>query len=172
MALENATRPFDTASPIYMRSGEGRQLRVITDLVTIKATERETGDCYALFERETPPNGGCPAHTQRYEDETFYVLEGTYSFLIGEEVTELGPGGYAFVPRGTVHGYTNVGDSPARLLVFVTPGGVQEQFIDEVGDDAERPTWEPNMAKVLAVAPKYGVEFATPDIDDEPAGPA
>lgn len=159
MALDNATPPASTPSPVLRAAGEGRQLRVITDLVTIKATERDTGETFCLFERETPPEGGVPTHTQRYEDETFYVLEGRYAFLIGEQLTELGPGGYAYVPRGTPHGYTNIGDAAARLLVFVTPGGVQEQFVDEIGDDPARPAWQPNMAKVLAVAAKYGVEL-------------
>lgn len=148
--------------PKHLRIRDCEQVRVITDLVTIKARARDTGDAYSLFETETPPAGGFPPHTQRYDDETFFVIEGRYTVLVGEEQVELGPGGTACIPRGTVHAYSNVGSELARMLVLVTPGGIKEQFVDEVGDYADRPAWEPDMAKVLAVAPKYGIEFLSP----------
>ena len=150
----------DTMQPRHLGAREGDQARVITDLVTTKAAAANTGEAYSLFEVETPASGGCPPHTQRYDDETFYVLNGTYAFLIGEKEIELRPGGYAFAPRGTIHGFVNVGSSTARMLVLVTPGGIQESFFQEVGDRADRPAWEPNMAKVLAAAPKYGIQFS------------
>jgi mannose-6-phosphate isomerase-like protein (cupin superfamily) len=172
MALDT---PFEPASPVaraHPDRGEERQVRVITDLVTIRATAADTGDAYLLFEAETPPAGGCPPHVQRYEDEAFYVLHGRYAFLIGDEQAELGPGAFVFVPRGTVHAFTNVGPGPARMLVLATPGGIQEQFLDEVGDPADRPEWQPNLAHVLAVAPKYGIEFLTPAAQGEAGSPA
>lgn len=132
------------------------------DVVTIKAAAAHTGGAYSLFEIETPPAGGCPPHTQRHDDETLYVLEGSYAFYLDDEELVLGPGGYVFVPRGTTHAYINAGDATARMLIFVTPGGIQETFFDEVGDRAERPAWELDLAKVLAVAPKYGIEFTAP----------
>ena len=168
MARERTMGPTGSVGPIYLHPGEGRQLRVVTDLVTIKATANDTGDAYSLFETETPAGGGAPVHTQRYDDEAFYVLEGRYTFLIGDEEIEMGPGGYTFVPRGTPHAFSNRGPETARMLVLVTPGGIHEQFLDEVGDEAHRPQWEPDMASVLAVAPKYGVEFTFGATANEP----
>lgn len=161
MALAN------TMQPRHLGDREGDQVRVITDLVTTKATASDTSEAYSLFELETPTSGGFPPHVQRYDDEAFYILDGTYAFLIGEEEIELHPGGYAFAPRGTVHGFVNVGSSTARMLVLVTPGGIQESFFQEVGDSADRPAWEPDMAKVLAVAPKYGIDFPTSGAQEE-----
>jgi mannose-6-phosphate isomerase-like protein (cupin superfamily) len=146
---------------MHLHPGEGKHLTLITDAVTVKAATAETGGAFALYETETPPAGGCPPHLQRYDDEAFFVIEGRYSVLVGEDQIELGPGGYVFIPRGTVHAFTNPGSEPARMLVFVTPGGIQEQFVDEASDRAGRAPWEPDMARVLAVAPKYGVEFST-----------
>ena len=103
-----------------------------------------------------------PPHVQRYEDETWYVLEGAYTALLGDDEVALGPGAYAFVPRGTVHAFTNAGAATARMLVLVTPGGIHEQFLAEVGDADGRPAWQPDMERVLAVAPKYGVSFLSP----------
>ena len=152
----------DTVGPTFLKPGDGRQRRVITDLVTIKAGSADTGGSYTLVETETPPGGGCPPHSQRHENASYYVLAGRYTFLVGEELIELGPGGYVFAPRGTVHAFANVGAAPARMLVLLTPGGIHEQFIDDAGDHGPRPQWEPDMERVLAVAPKYGIEFSIP----------
>lgn len=148
---------------VHLPPGAGAQITLITDTVTIKASTADTGGAFALYETETPPAGGCPPHTERYDDVTYFVLDGTYTVLIGEEELELGPGGYAFIPRETLHAYLNPGPEPARMLVLVTPGGIHEQFLDDVSDRARRPAWEPDMSKVLAAAPKYGIEFITAD---------
>ncbi len=149
----------DMSSPRQVHVGQGAKARVITDVVTIKATAENTGGAYSLFETVTPPSGGFPPHTQRYDDETFYVLDGRYTFLVGEQTVELESGEYLFVPRGTLHAFANAGSGPARMLVLVTPGGIHDRFFEEVGDRADRPAWEPDMPRVLAVAPKYGIEF-------------
>lgn len=151
----------DTATPMHPQPEDGHQLRLVTDLVTVKATTAATGDAFALYETETPPAGGCPTHTERYDDIALYVIEGQYAVLIGDERIELEPGGFAYIPRGMAHGYTNTGAAPARLLVIATPGGIHEQFLAEVGDRATRGAWEPDMDRLLAVAPKYGITFAT-----------
>ena len=119
-----------SAAPRYLPARRGRQARVITDLMTAKAVATDTRGAYSLFETETPPAGGWPAHVQRYDDEAFYVLEGTYTFLVDAEELQVGPGGYVFVPRGTVHAFVNSGPAEARMLVLITPGGIQETFFD------------------------------------------
>jgi quercetin dioxygenase-like cupin family protein len=158
------------ARPVHQRPGNGMRLRVLTDLVRTIATAADTGGAYTLLEAETPPAGGFPVHTRRYDDASLFVLAGTYRVLAGDDEIELGPGGYAFVPRGTALGYANVGPGPARMLVLVTPGGSQEQFLDDVGDRSGRPPWQIDMARVLAVAPRYGIELATPAGPDAAGG--
>jgi quercetin dioxygenase-like cupin family protein len=160
MTLEQSLRPA------HLRPGEGRKVRLITDLITIRVTT----DAISLVEAETPPGGGFPPNARRHDDLTLYVLAGTYTVLLGGDVIELGPGGHAFVSRGTVHGYVNTGAEPARVLVLATPGGVQERFLDEIADHASRAPWEPNMDRLLAVAPKYGIELRDPDATDDAGG--
>jgi quercetin dioxygenase-like cupin family protein len=157
----------ETLARVQRGPGEGRQVTLITDAVTIKATTADTGGAYALFEIETPPAGGRPPHIQHYDDETLFVLAGRYIVLVGEEQVDLATGGYVFIPRGTVHGYVNPDSGPARMLVLMTPGSIHEQFLDDVGDRAGRAPWEPDMARLLAVAPKYGIEFLTPDSEPD-----
>jgi quercetin dioxygenase-like cupin family protein len=70
--------------PVTVSPGEGRTVRVVTDLVTFKALGSDTGGAYSLFETVTAPGQGTPPHRQLLEEESFYVLEGTYAFLVGE----------------------------------------------------------------------------------------
>lgn len=156
---------MDTTTRLNPRSvdaGAGKTLRVISDLVTWKATADETGGAYSLFETSTPPGGGTPPHLQHYEDEAFFVLSGTYAFHVGDDVIELGAGGYAFVPRDTVHAYSNVGDATARMLILVTPGGIHENFFAEVGSPVDEPASPPDIPWMLRVAAKYGLEILPP----------
>lgn len=157
----------DTTQPVDLAPGPGRQMRVIADLVTVRATTADTRGAFALVETKTPPGAGFPLHAQRYDDATYVVLDGAYRFQIGGDELELGSGGCVFVPRGTGHGFANAGDIAARMLVIASPGGVWERFLAEIGDDAARAPWQPDMALVLAVAPKYGIAL---EPDDDAGG--
>jgi quercetin dioxygenase-like cupin family protein len=152
--------PLDQPVPIA-----GQILRVLGDLVTVRAVGADTGGAYALFETCTPAGAGMPPHLQRYEDEALFVIEGMFAVLVGDRTVELGPGGYLFVPRGTAHAYTNVGPGPGRLLMLVSPGGIHELFLAEVGAPvagraARARTLEPpDIARIAIRAEKYGVEL-------------
>lgn len=146
--------------------GAGQTLRVLGDLVTLKAVAADTRGAYALFEVRTAPGQGMPPHRQCYEDEALFVLEGTYAVQIGARIVELGPGDYAFVPREMPHAYTNAGPAPGRLLVLVSPGGIHEQFLAEIGARTDgvagpAPPDPADIAPIARAAEKYGVEFLT-----------
>lgn len=140
----------------------GPTYRVAHDVVTFKAGAADTNGAYALFEFGTGPGGGMPPHRLRYTDAAFWVLAGTYCFRLDTREVQLGAGDYARVPRGTIHGYTNPGPTPARMLLLATPGGIHERFFAEAGEVIEtgvtlaRP---PDIARLAQVAPNYGIEL-------------
>jgi quercetin dioxygenase-like cupin family protein len=148
---------------LYVPPGAGHTLRVISDLVTFKALASTTNGAYSLFETRTPPQGGTPPHMQPGEEEAFFVLEGTYAFQLGDQRLECGPGGFAFVPRGTVHAFTNTGPAPARMLILVSPGGNHEQFFAALGEDPSVPMeGPPDVEKIVRIAHTYGIEILPP----------
>ena len=151
-------------TPHVVSPEAGKTVRVLSDLVTFKALAVNTGGAFSLFETQTAPGQGTPPHRQLLEEESFYVLEGTYAFQIEGRTVEFGPGGFVRVPRGTVHAFTNVGKTPARMLILVTPGGIHENFFAELGVPVDaQPTGAPDFAHIFAVAEKYGVEILTPN---------
>jgi quercetin dioxygenase-like cupin family protein len=113
----------------------GERLWIAGDIVSIKATAADTGGAYTLLEIAAAPGGGPPPHIHVNEDETFYVLEGTFDIQIGDRIVHAGAGSYAFVPRGTVHRFQCGREGPGRLLVMFTPGGL-EGFFREAGTPA------------------------------------
>ncbi len=142
--------------------GEGERLWIVGDTMTLKATGESTSGSLVLLENLTAPGGGPPPHVHTREDEFWYVLDGTFEIPIAEEVHALGPGGFAFAPRGTVHNFRNTAETPSRILVGFAPAGM-EGFFRESGrpaadDGPAPPIDEDEIARTMAAAPKYGVE--------------
>ena len=145
-------------------AGEGERLWIVGDTMTLKATGESTGGSLVLLENLTAPGGGPPPHVHTREDEFFLVLDGSFEIRIGDELHAVGPGGFAFVRRGTVHSFRNTADTPSRILVGFTPAGM-EGFFRESGrpatDDGPAPPLEQaEIARTMAAAPRYGVELA------------
>jgi quercetin dioxygenase-like cupin family protein len=137
-------------------------------LVTIKASSADTDGRYCLCEVIDEPQSGPPMHRHQREDEAYYILEGTYEVHSpGAAPLHLGPGAYAHVARGTVHTYKCVSETPGRMLVMASPGGL-ERFFAELGEPAvdrehpPAPQGPPDFAWVIGVAAKHGIEVVGP----------
>ncbi len=131
----------------------------------LKATGEQTGGAYTLIEQVAPPGVSSPWHLHHAEDESFYIIEGTLTFLIGEERITAGPGAYVFGPRGIPHGFRVDGDSPARYVIMTTPAGFEE-FVVALSEPAMGPGFPPDvppdMAKVMAAAAARQLEILGP----------
>lgn len=143
-------------------AGGGERIWIVGDTMTLLATGERTGGGLVLLENVTAPGGGPPPHVHTREDEFWYVLDGTFEIRIGEEVHALGPGGFAYAPRGTVHNFRNTADTPSRVLVGFRPGGMEGFFRDSgrpaVDDGPAPPLDDDEIARTLAAASRYGVE--------------
>ena len=145
--------------------GEGRSVWLVGDLITVKVSGEETGSAYSLMEDKTPPGGGPPPHVHANEDESFYVLEGEVELLIGERTVRVAAGSSAYLPRGVVHTFKNVGETPSRMLAVVSPGGLEEFFLEagEAATEGSRPPeGEPDIGRIVEIGRRYGVEFPPP----------
>jgi mannose-6-phosphate isomerase-like protein (cupin superfamily) len=151
-----------TSSGYAVAAGEGERIWIVGDTMALKATGETTGGRLVLLENLTAPGGGPPPHVHTREDEYFFVLDGSFEIRIGDELHALGPGGFAYVRRGTVHNFRNTADTPSRILVGFTPAGM-EGFFRESGrpatdDGPAPPVNEDEVLRTMAAAPKYGVE--------------
>src|ERR671924_1862449 len=98
------------------------------DHYTFLVTGEESGGAYFAMEALVPPGGGPPPHIHTREDETFYLLEGSVEFRLGEDTVVAGPGDFVNVPRGTMHRFENTGSGTARIILTFTPAGIEHWF--------------------------------------------
>jgi quercetin dioxygenase-like cupin family protein len=152
----------------HVSPGEGCSLWVLGELVMCKTTSEQTGGAYSLFEVTTQPGGGVLPHVQHREDESFYVLEGEYEFLVEGRTIRASVGSLIYVPRGNLHAHKNLRTTTGRMLVSQTPGGLHERFFEEVGEptiDGSEPSVSEgpqDMRRIIAIAVKYGIEIPPP----------
>jgi mannose-6-phosphate isomerase-like protein (cupin superfamily) len=151
---------FDSGG-VILAPGHGRVVGVPGHPYTYKARGENTRGAYSLVE-VTITGQGPPQHIHGAEEEAFYVLEGSVNIQLGEEIIQGRPGSFVLIPRGTVHTFWNAGVSPGKLLVIVSPPGM-EDYLAEVIDDQEIDT-ATFVAKVTEVADKYHMKIVGPPL--------
>ena len=93
---------------IHVAQGEGKSVWFADELLTFKV-DRDQSQSVGIFEDEVPPQSGAPAHLHRTQDETHYILEGQFEFVVGERKVNADAGSVVYVPRTMMHAFTNTG---------------------------------------------------------------
>jgi mannose-6-phosphate isomerase-like protein (cupin superfamily) len=70
---------------------------------------------------------GPPLHHHAF-DEAWYILEGTLTFQLGDELVEAGPNTLVFAPGDATHTVANLGERDARYVLLCTPAGFERAF--------------------------------------------
>jgi len=136
---------------------------VVGDALTFLATSAETGGAYASMISEVLPGGGPPLHVHHREEEAFFILEGIVTFYVGDERIEAGPNTFVRGRTGIPHRFCNETSEPARMLITLVPGGLEQMFIElgtllDPGQAAFPPSAD-ELSRLLDRAPAYGVEI-------------
>jgi quercetin dioxygenase-like cupin family protein len=155
-------------SPYRIQSGEGIDSVWWKDgRISVKAGRAETGGAFAQIETDDPRGSGPPRHLHHDEDELFYILEGELTAIVGEERFDLAAGDYLFAPRGVAHSYV-VRSERARMLVTLSPSGVEELFVElgapTSGSEQPGETVMPPMDEMARVFARYGCEILGPPL--------
>lgn len=171
--IETATR----SGPYLLPREGGDPLWHLGALDVLKATGAETGGQLFVMEQSFRRGPGAPMHVHSREDEAWFVLEGRFTFAVGDEVHTVEPGGFVWAPRDVAHGFA-VDTPTGRCLTLGTPGGF-EHFFRRTGEPAgaldlpPAPTGPPSdeqvgeLARVLAT---FGVALLGPPPEPATAG--
>lgn len=115
-------------------------------LWTMLADADDTGGRWSMMEQLMPIGAGPPPHKHLWSDETFYILDGTITFLVNDEIKTASRGAFINIARSTRHAFRV--DSPtARILNGYTPASM-EAMVAELGkrtDQRKLPPPEPPM---------------------------
>ena len=145
---------------------EGEAYYLLGMLEIVKISGADTNGEYGLVEITVRAGQGSPWHVHPEEDEWFYVLEGEFTFYVGEERMSLSAGSFAFGPKGVPH--TFIAEThAARALVGFAPFQF-EGFLHDVGEPAtERAlppplSSPPDMGRLIEIGRRNGLEILGP----------
>lgn len=147
-------------SPFVLAPDAGEVLSIIGEKMTVLASTAATGGSCFVFIEETQPGKGPPLHRHAREDEFFYVLDGHFRFRVDGSDHDAPTGTFIFAPRGSLHAFANVGERPARLLIWTLPPAIEPAF-RECDAQGLKPA---DAGRLAAVFGEVGVTFEGPPI--------
>lgn len=114
-----------TRKPIVLPPGGGRSYPMGRIQAIFKADGAESENRYSISEWWLEPRTTGPGAHAHEEDDVFYVLAGTMSFLVDGAWLNAEAGSFVLVPAGTTHDFENRGTVRAGVLNFSAPGGFE-----------------------------------------------
>jgi mannose-6-phosphate isomerase-like protein (cupin superfamily) len=121
---------------------------------------------YCLVEAITAPGAGAPPNKHPADNEAFYVLEGSFEFMIDGETRRADGGDFVNIPNGALHAFKNVGATNGRLLILNVPGTSHVSFFSEAGDPMPpgtttmpAPGGPPDIPRLLEIGRRNGMTF-------------
>lgn len=150
--------------PIHTEYAKAEEL-VFPEAITLKVllSGSQTGGNTAIFEDIVAPGVGPGLHIHHHQDEVFLFLEGDFIAEVDGQRYSFQPGDVAFIPKGTVHAFKNVGKTPGRLRYVFSPAHTIEDMFRELHAslESEGDLSEEAMGKI---ALKHGQEFVGPPL--------
>lgn len=155
----------DVSLPPYIRQASqhqriaytgGHELAVILD-AAVTAGQLSVIDVHARR------GDASPVHVHSRDDEAFLLLDGAMTVWVGDQRSQLQPGGIVFLPRELPHAVRY--DIASRALVLSTPAGPQESVFRTAGWDLSRPRpegWQPAPEALRQAAEQNGVTVIGP----------
>lgn len=117
--------------PVILNNGKGKEIAVGSAKLFLKLPSEATSGKFAITEYELPPNyPGPPPHKHKQFEHAWYVLEGELMVQLNNETHVFTTGDFIFIPKLTVHAFSNDSNSVARVLVVDTPGGFEQYYDD------------------------------------------
>ncbi len=140
---KTANANTSTEKPFKIAAGKGRFnesfLYKGKNPNDIKISGKDTGEQLAMFEYIGYEKIGPSLHVHLFQDEVFYVVEGNYRFVVGDETIMMNPGDTIFLPRNIPHTWIQLTDK-GKLVYFVQPAGKAEEFFRTMNSLKHTPT--------------------------------
>jgi mannose-6-phosphate isomerase-like protein (cupin superfamily) len=108
--------------PLVVEPGRGRAYDMGRIRAVFLADGDETASAYSISEWWLEPDTEGPGAHAHPEDDVFFVIEGTMSFLVGDRWLDAPRGSFVLVPGGVTHDFQNRGSVRAGVLNFFAPG--------------------------------------------------
>lgn len=141
--------------PIVLQPGEGKSVKLGTSACTFKVTGKDTYGNFGLFEFVMEPETqGASPHIHKELTEMFYVVEGEIELTLGDRRIVAEPKTFLLVPENTPHGFSNIGQTPATLLIMFCPADSREQYFEGLAKLTENGR-QPSQAELLKLTQQF-----------------
>lgn len=109
---------------IVLRQGEGEKILFRIGLMTFKVSSSMTNDNFLICETELPPEANVEPHAHP-EAETFYILDGEFTFYVEDmnKPITCEQGAFISVSPYVKHAFQNTGKKSGKILGTMIPGG-------------------------------------------------
>ena len=94
----------------------------------IKVSSKDTNGKLTIFEYTGNVKGGPPLHIHHKQDEIFFIVEGEYTFKVGDETYKLSTGDTIFLPRKVPHTFVQTSEKGKMYFMFQPSGKMEEYF--------------------------------------------
>ena len=119
----------------------------------IRISAADTKGAYSVVEVFSDSRDGTPIHIHQNEDEHFVILEGTARIVFGDKTFDAAAGTSVTLSKGVPHAWSNPSNSPLRMVVIASPGGIEEILrLIAKGCDID----------IMALSEKFGVRNVGP----------
>lgn len=105
---------------------EGKLYKRANDIF-VKVTAEDTGGVYEVCEERCPPGFSSRKHRHARNHETFYVIEGSATFILGDNSFEGTKGSLFHIPAGVPH-QVIAGADGIRMLLIYGQGKIEAMF--------------------------------------------
>ena len=93
----------------------------------VKVTADDTSGAYEVCEERCPPGFASRRHMHTQNHESFFVIEGSAKFILGDTEHEGKAGDLFHIPPGTPH-QVIAGENGIRMLLIYSPGETEAMF--------------------------------------------
>ena len=130
-------KPISGSVPFVHNVDNGPAYWWMDILWVILASAADTGGRYSLMYELMPKGAGPGPHTHTWSDETYYMLTGEVTFLVGDDILTVREGDFVVVPRDTRHAF-RVDSETASFLNGYTPASLEAAVMEMAMPAPER----------------------------------
>jgi len=110
-----------------LKEDMGKTIQFYKTKMVFKTTLEQTNNQYSIILMTHPSSIGPALHIHPNGPETFFVLEGNYTFTLNGKTIEATKGDFIFIPQNAPHKYKS-GSNGGQMLV-TTPASVETYFL-------------------------------------------
>ncbi len=139
---------------IVLRSGEGKTLSLRGTQIAYKAAGERPGGGPTVLELTAPQHFSTGDHVHS-------IVEGEFLIRAGDRLLTAHAGDFVLIPPGVPHGIGNPNDSPAKVMILISPAAVHERYFEELSEILAKPG-ATDIQAISDLRQRYDTEQVSP----------